>query len=110
MLQCTTRRAPARGGGLDHRSHGRGVDRAVSSSRQAGLPVDRGDVVDDVDAADGASSDARSSSVAHGELDSRQSAERGRLCRIADERANGVAPRGKRAREVAAGEAGRAGD
>ena len=33
------------GSSLDDRTHGRRVDRAVSSLRQAGLPVDRSDVI-----------------------------------------------------------------
>ena len=40
------------GSSLDDRPHGRRVDRAVLGLRQAGLPVNRGDVIDDLDAAD----------------------------------------------------------
>ena len=34
---------------LDELANGRGVDRAIGVGREAGLPVDRGDVIDDVD-------------------------------------------------------------
>ena len=37
------------GGGVDQVADGRGVDRAIGGLGNAGLTVDRGDVVDDVD-------------------------------------------------------------
>src|SRR5262249_37775116 len=40
-------------GGFDDASGGDRVDRLVNLARQAGLPVERGDVIDDVDARDG---------------------------------------------------------
>jgi hypothetical protein len=98
------------GGRLDYRSHSRGIDRAVSSIRQAGLPVNRGDVIHDVDAADCAIERRAIFERAHGGFDSREVGERGRLCRIADECTNGVAPAGKRTREMATSEAGCPGD
>jgi hypothetical protein len=102
---------PAGGGSsFDYRPHGRRVDRPVSRLGQAGLPVDRGDVIDNVDATDRAIERSAILERAHGGLDSWEVGERGRLRRIADERTNGVAPAGKRAREMATGEAGRPGD
>ena len=96
---------------LDHRADGRRVHRAVLLVAQAGLPVDRGDVVDDVDAARRrALSDGRPRrSPATTSIAERR--ERG--ARVAGSRTSArtcVAARRQRPGEVTAGEPGGAGD
>ena len=65
VLQCTTRRTPARGGGLDEVATAVGVDGAIGR-RSAGpaCAVERGDVVDDLDAGDGGGQRAAVAEVA----------------------------------------------
>ena len=109
---CSARRAGRRraAAASTTRPHRRRVDRAVRRVGQAGLPVERGDVVDDLDAARSRrSSDARSARSPRDELD----AGRGEIAgpRAGRARARGRRRRGRPApREVAAGEAGGAGD
>ena len=71
VLQCTTRRTPARGGRLDDLPHGGRVHRAIGVVRQARLPVDRGDVVDDVDARGRGGEGRRIAQIARRQLDAR---------------------------------------
>ena len=53
MLQCTTRRDAGARRGLDELADRGGVDGAIGVGRNARLPVDRRDVIDDVDSRDG---------------------------------------------------------
>ena len=87
-----------------------GVDGAVGVRRKPGLPVDRGDVIDDVDARRRrARARARSRRSPDDQLDARRVERAGARPASRTSARTVVAARGQRAREVAAGEAGRAG-
>ena len=109
MLQWTTRRTPGRAAASTSVADGRRVDGAIASRRHARLPVDRRDVIDDVDAGDRRCEGARIAEVADDELDAR-GAEVGRARPASRTSARTWWPaRGQRARQVAAGEPGCAG-
>ena len=111
VLQCTTRRTPPRAAAsTTSRATAVGVDRAVGVRRHARLPVDRGDVVDDVDAR-GRGGRARARRAGRRRPASMPARARS-AAGSARDRARAPTPwpaRHERAREVAAGKPGRAG-
>ena len=110
VLQWTTPPNAGSRGGFDQIADGGGVDRAVGRRRNTGLPIDGGDVIDDLDVRTARASAARSSRVADRRFDAR-GLEIARL-RGAARRAprTVIAAARQRARQMAAREAGRAGD
>ena len=108
VLQWTTRRTPAAPAQRDQRTDGSRVHRAVDAVVEAGGAIERGDVVDDVDAIDGARERRGVGEIAGDELDPGQ--RRHGLPRIADQRPHAIASPRERPRQMAAREPGRAGD
>jgi hypothetical protein len=95
--------------GLDHGRHRPGIHCAVLVLAKSGLTVDRGDVVDDLDALGRAFDRARLTNVAGGDGDAVR-CQCARPSVIAHERNHVLTARGQRTGEMAAGETGRAGD
>ena len=85
------------------------VDGVIRAFRKSCLPIQRRDVVDDVDGLGRAADRAGIAKVAGNEIDP-GGGEIGGAVHVAHERADGVAARRERPREVTAGKPGGAGD
>ena len=108
MLQCTTRRTPASRRRLDDLAHGGRVDGAIVAGRDAGLPVNRGDVIDDVDVPERGCDGGLVADVAHRDVESGGSKIPG-LVGFTHQHAHAVAASQQASRQVPPGEAGGAG-
>ena len=95
-----------RAGGFDQGADRGRVDRAIEAVVESSGAVQRGDVVDDVDAGDGARERRHVGEVAGRQLDTGQC--RRRHMRVADQRAHRDAIGGEAPGQVSAGEPGRA--